>query len=84
MLMEDGYKRTSPKPIHLEASGTHSRDIYLHWGFEVCISSLSIFTSSAEQKPHRSTRSTGTASATSMKTVARPRAAPRRGSQSGS
>ncbi len=35
MLMEEGYRRASPKPVHLEATRAFSRDIYLHYGFEV-------------------------------------------------
>ncbi|KAH9940165.1 uncharacterized protein BXZ73DRAFT_43019 [Epithele typhae] len=35
MLMKDGFIRTSPKPVHLEAADPHCRDIYLHYGFEI-------------------------------------------------
>ncbi|RDX42777.1 hypothetical protein OH76DRAFT_1410855 [Lentinus brumalis] len=35
MLMEAGYRRASPKPVHLEATRAFSRDIYLHYGFEI-------------------------------------------------
>ena len=35
ILMEDGFRRASPKPVHLEATTAFSRDIYLHYGFEV-------------------------------------------------
>ena len=35
ILMEDGFRRASPEPVHLEATTAFSRDIYLHYGFEV-------------------------------------------------
>ncbi|KAF8508225.1 hypothetical protein JB92DRAFT_2954157 [Gautieria morchelliformis] len=35
MLMRDGFTRTAPKPVHLEATTSASRDIYLRFGFEV-------------------------------------------------
>ena len=35
MLMEDGFRRTSPKPVHLEATKASTRDLYAHFGFEV-------------------------------------------------
>ncbi|KAK0470082.1 uncharacterized protein EV420DRAFT_1663136 [Desarmillaria tabescens] len=35
LLMKDGYSRASPKPIHLEATTPKSKDIYLHYGFEI-------------------------------------------------
>ncbi|GJJ16056.1 hypothetical protein Clacol_010335 [Clathrus columnatus] len=35
LLMKDGLGRTSPKPIHLEASTSRTRDIYSHFGFEI-------------------------------------------------
>ena len=35
LLMEDGFRRASPKPVHLEATTAFSRDIYLHYEFEV-------------------------------------------------
>ncbi|TFK84791.1 hypothetical protein K466DRAFT_588626 [Polyporus arcularius HHB13444] len=35
LMMEDGYRRASPKPVHLEATRAFSRDIYLHYGFEI-------------------------------------------------
>ena len=35
MLMEEGFRRTHPKPVHLEATTTENRDIYAHSGFEV-------------------------------------------------
>ncbi|KAK0235606.1 hypothetical protein EDD85DRAFT_771483 [Armillaria nabsnona] len=35
LLMKDGYSRASPKPIHLEATTPQSKDIYLHYGFEI-------------------------------------------------
>ncbi|KAI0255827.1 hypothetical protein BJV78DRAFT_1173664 [Lactifluus subvellereus] len=35
LLMRDGFKRASGKPVHLEASTPRSRDIYAHLGFEV-------------------------------------------------
>lgn len=34
-MMKDGFERTSPKPIHLEASTAKSRDIYSRYGFQV-------------------------------------------------
>ncbi|RPD54330.1 hypothetical protein L227DRAFT_616266 [Lentinus tigrinus ALCF2SS1-6] len=35
MLIEEGFHRASPKPIHLEATTEKSRDIYAHYGFEI-------------------------------------------------
>ncbi|RDX42374.1 hypothetical protein OH76DRAFT_1362923 [Lentinus brumalis] len=35
MLMEEGFRRTSPKPVHLEATTPANRDIYAHLGFEI-------------------------------------------------
>lgn len=35
LLMRDSFSRAKPKPIHLEASSTKSRDIYAHFGFEI-------------------------------------------------
>ncbi|KAI1781783.1 hypothetical protein LXA43DRAFT_612860 [Ganoderma leucocontextum] len=35
MLMEAGFRRTTPKPVHLEATKANTRDIYAHFGFEV-------------------------------------------------
>ncbi|TBU42596.1 hypothetical protein BD309DRAFT_895989 [Dichomitus squalens] len=35
MLMEAGFQRTTPKPVHLEATKASTRDIYAHFGFEV-------------------------------------------------
>jgi hypothetical protein len=35
LLMRDGWERASGKPVYLEASTPHSRDIYAHLGFEV-------------------------------------------------
>lgn len=35
LLMEEGFQRTSPKPVHLEATTAKNRDIYAHFGFEV-------------------------------------------------
>lgn len=35
LLMEEGFRRTSPKPVHLEATTAKNRDIYAHFGFEV-------------------------------------------------
>ncbi|GJJ16050.1 hypothetical protein Clacol_010329 [Clathrus columnatus] len=35
LLMKDGFERTLPKPIHLEASTSRTRDIYSHYGFEI-------------------------------------------------
>ncbi len=37
MLMEEGFRRTSPKPVHLEATTPANRDIYAHLGFEVLL-----------------------------------------------
>lgn len=36
LLMKDGFKRTFPKPIHLEVSSKKNREIWEHFGFEVC------------------------------------------------
>lgn len=33
--MRDGFERTKPKLVHLEATTIRSRDIYAHYGFEV-------------------------------------------------
>ncbi|KDR82723.1 hypothetical protein GALMADRAFT_238226 [Galerina marginata CBS 339.88] len=35
LMMKDGFERTSPKPVHLEATTAKSRDIYAHYGFEI-------------------------------------------------
>jgi len=35
MLMRHGFQRASSMPIHLEATSTTTRDIYLHYGFVV-------------------------------------------------
>ncbi|KAI0706767.1 hypothetical protein C8T65DRAFT_727857 [Cerioporus squamosus] len=35
MLMEEGFRRASPKPIHLEATTAASRDIYARYNFEI-------------------------------------------------
>ncbi|KAK7033657.1 hypothetical protein VNI00_012657 [Paramarasmius palmivorus] len=35
LMMKDGFKRTAPKPVHLEATKVRTRDIYAHYGFEV-------------------------------------------------
>ena len=35
LLMKDGFKRTFPKPIHLEVSTTKNRELCEHFGFEV-------------------------------------------------
>jgi len=35
MLLRDGFKRASGKPVHLEATSPRSRDIYAHMGFEL-------------------------------------------------
>lgn len=37
MLMEAGFRRTTPKPVHLEATKAPTRDIYEHFGFEVSL-----------------------------------------------
>ncbi|KAH9972579.1 hypothetical protein BGW80DRAFT_1172822 [Lactifluus volemus] len=34
LIVRDGWKRASGKPVYLEASTPHSRDIYAHLGFE--------------------------------------------------
>ncbi len=35
LMMRDGFGRTTPKPVHLEATTSRSLDIYAHFGFEV-------------------------------------------------
>ncbi|KAK0472286.1 hypothetical protein IW261DRAFT_1508967 [Armillaria novae-zelandiae] len=35
LLMNEGFARTSPKPVHLEATTVKNRDIYAHFGFEI-------------------------------------------------
>ena len=35
MLFHEGFRRASPKPVHLVASKPKNRDIYEHLGFEV-------------------------------------------------
>ncbi|KAF7361362.1 hypothetical protein MSAN_01168900 [Mycena sanguinolenta] len=35
MLMKEGFEYCGPKPITLEATTAHSRDIYAHQGFEI-------------------------------------------------
>ena len=40
MLIEEGFRRAAPKPIHLEATTAKSRDIYARYGFEVRFASL--------------------------------------------
>jgi len=35
MLLRDGFKRASGKPVHVESSTPRSRDIYAHMGFEL-------------------------------------------------
>ncbi|KAJ4492664.1 hypothetical protein C8J55DRAFT_555632 [Lentinula edodes] len=35
LMMKDGFTRTTPKPVHLEATKARTRDIYAHFGFEV-------------------------------------------------
>lgn len=35
LMLADGFKRTSPKPIHLEATTPRTLAMYSHWGFEV-------------------------------------------------
>ncbi|KAJ3919288.1 hypothetical protein F5877DRAFT_66659 [Lentinula edodes] len=35
LMMKDGFTRTTPKPVHLEATKARTRDIYEHFGFEV-------------------------------------------------
>ncbi|PIL32200.1 hypothetical protein GSI_05445 [Ganoderma sinense ZZ0214-1] len=35
MLMDAGFQRTTPNPVHLEATKARTRDIYAHYGFEV-------------------------------------------------
>ena len=38
MLFKAGFKRASPKPIHLVASKPVNKDIYAHLGFDVSCS----------------------------------------------
>jgi len=35
LIMRDGFTRTSPYPVHLEATTAKSRDVYYHFKFEV-------------------------------------------------
>ncbi|KAK0203318.1 hypothetical protein DFS33DRAFT_784927 [Desarmillaria ectypa] len=35
LLMKEGFTRTSPKSVHLEATTVKNRDIYAHLGFEI-------------------------------------------------
>ncbi|PBK60702.1 hypothetical protein ARMSODRAFT_965812 [Armillaria solidipes] len=35
LLMKEGFARTSPKSVHLEATTVKNRDIYAHFGFEI-------------------------------------------------
>ena len=42
LLMDAGFHRTTPKPVHLEATKASTRDIYAHYGFEVSIPSISV------------------------------------------
>ncbi|KAL5513581.1 hypothetical protein ACEPAH_3980 [Sanghuangporus vaninii] len=35
IMMKEGFKRTEPKPVHLEATKARTRDIYARFGFEV-------------------------------------------------
>ncbi|KAK0472274.1 hypothetical protein IW261DRAFT_1665696 [Armillaria novae-zelandiae] len=35
LLMKEGFARTSPKSVHLEATTVKNRDIYTHLGFEI-------------------------------------------------
>ncbi|RPD54357.1 hypothetical protein L226DRAFT_616935 [Lentinus tigrinus ALCF2SS1-7] len=35
LLMEEGFRRAFPKPVHLEATTSVKRDIYARYGFEV-------------------------------------------------
>ncbi|KAF7793537.1 hypothetical protein EIP86_004651 [Pleurotus ostreatoroseus] len=35
LMMRDGFERTAPKPVHLEATTPRTREIYAHYGFEV-------------------------------------------------
>lgn len=37
MLMKEGFEYCGAKPITLEATTAHSRDVYAHQGFEVNI-----------------------------------------------
>ena len=37
MLVEAGFRRTTPKPVHLEATKAPTRDIYAHFGFEASL-----------------------------------------------
>jgi len=34
-MMKDGFTRTNPYPVHLEATTAKSRDVYAHFKFEV-------------------------------------------------
>ena len=36
-MMRDGFERTAPKPVHLEATTPRTREIYAHYGFEVLL-----------------------------------------------
>ena len=42
LLMDAGFRRTTPKPVHLEATKASTRDIYAHYGFEVSIPDISV------------------------------------------
>ncbi|KAI0255824.1 hypothetical protein BJV78DRAFT_577223 [Lactifluus subvellereus] len=35
LLIEDGFRRASGMPVHVEATTPRSRDIYAHYGFEL-------------------------------------------------
>ena len=39
-MMKDGFTRTNPYPVHLEATTAKSRDVYAHFKFEVRIYGL--------------------------------------------
>jgi hypothetical protein len=41
MLMREGFTRTSPHPVHLEATTARSRNIYAHFKFEVRLCGIS-------------------------------------------
>ena len=42
LLMDAGFRRTTPKPVHLEATKASTRNIYAHYGFEVSIPDISV------------------------------------------
>ena len=40
VLLNEGFRRASHKPVHLSASTPKNRELYDHFGFDVCPSSL--------------------------------------------